>query len=88
VWRIGANNIRLFQQFDTFGRAEIPIPFKNSLFILPDKRVIVRDYIIGVVFAVVNAIDGLFVKIPAEQIGVQVFVAGGNKPLQAEGMKF
>jgi hypothetical protein len=46
-----------------------------------DKRVIVPDYIIGPVCAVINAIDGPRIKVLSEQIRVEVFITGVDKPL-------
>ena len=77
--RVGHHDIRLLQQFDALGAAEISISYQET-----DTDLLGIGHTIAVVVSRIFKPDGLLLVVAAEEFGVLVLVACGNEPFETQ----
>lgn len=77
--RIGHHDIRLLQQFDALGAAEISVSYQET-----DTDLLGIGHTVAVVVTRIFKLDGLLPVVAAEEFGILVLVACGDEPFKTQ----
>ena len=77
--RVGHHDVRLLEQFDALGAAEVAVAPQGA-----DADLFGIGHTVGVAVAQVFQPNGLLVVVAAEEVGVLVLVASGDEAFQAQ----
>ena len=81
-WRVGDDDVRLFEKFDALRRAEVAIAFERT-----DADLLRVGDAVAVLVAGVFEPDGALAVVPGEEVALLVLVAGGYEPFQTKRLE-